>query len=486
MGLTMPDSSTTSPESNRPAGLLVAFAWQGAGRISERFIRFGVNVVLARLLSPDDFGTFAAILLPLVALDAITHLACGPFIIQSRDGANRGHLSTVLLYGLLRGLVLALAVLLLAPFLAAYFERPELTPFFMVASIQPLLAGAFSPGIYLLERDLRYVRVSMNRLIGTVVGAIVSLLIAWNDPTPWSLLVGQFVGVGMISLGSWILAPVRPTLIPDKQSWLELRRFARGAIGTSILIMLVSQAPALLLGRLDSMAALGTFTLAYRLAELPVYLALTVIGAVLIPAYSRIQHDTSQLRSSWLQAWRVIGMFALPISLSIAWMGDSLPGVVWGTRFIPGSGIMPLLALVGFLSALLSVTGPLFWGVGRPGIDRSMQGIRVCTVYIAGILLVGTYAEYGLAWSLVLGLVGALGLALPSALRITSSSLSLILKASVPMSLVGASMFGILLLVDQTVGPDGLWRVIWGGSTGIACLLTVSLLNLGRIRASLG
>ena len=131
--------------------------------------------------------------------------------------------------------------------------------------------------------------------------------------------------------------------------------------------MLVSQAPAVLLGRMDSLAALGTFTLAYRLAELPVYLTLTVVGAVLVPAYSRIQNDRALLRSSWLQAWTLIGMYALPISISIAWMGDSLPRVVWGDQFVPGSGLMPLLSLIGFLSALLSVTGPLFWGVGSRG-----------------------------------------------------------------------------------------------------------------------
>ena len=115
-----------------------------------------------------------------------------------------------------------------------------------------------------------------------------------------------------------------------------------------------------------------------------------------------------------------------------------------------------------------------------------MQGVRVCIVYIAGILLVGTFAESGLAWSLVMGLLGALAIALPSALSITSSRPTLILRASIPMTLVGASMLVALLLIDETVGPYGLWRVIWGGSIGIACLLMVSLLNLGRIRASLG
>ena len=480
--------STASDPVHPPARseVIGAFAWQGAGRISERFIRFAVNIVLARLLSPDDFGTFAAILFPLIALDSITHIACGPFIIQSKHGRQSGHLSTVFLYGILRGLVLSLAVLALSPFLAAYFERPELTPFFMVAAIQPLLAGAFSPGLYLLERDLNYARVSMNRLVGTGFGAVVSLLLALSDPTPWALLAGQLVGVGMITVGSWLLAPIRPSLAIDRASWSELKSFARGAFGTAVLIMLVSQAPAVLLGRMDSLAALGTFTLAYRLAELPVYLTLTVVGAVLVPAYSRIQNDKGLLRSSWLQAWGMIGMFALPLSISIAWMGDALPRVVWGEKFVPGSGLMPVLALIGFLSALLAVTGPLFWGVGRPGIDRSMQGIRLLLVYLLGLFLVTQYAETGLAWSLVAGLGGALALAVPCALGITGASLKLLARATLPILVCGALAIAFLYLVDQAIQPRDVVRVVWGGSTALASLLVVSLLTFGRLRGTLG
>ena len=167
-------------------------------------------------------------------------------------------------------------------------------------------------------------------------------------------------------------------------------------------------------------------------------------------------------------------------------MGDSLPRVVWGERFVPGSGIMPVLALIGFLSALLSVTGPLFWGVGRPGIDRSMQGIRLVLVYLFGVFLVAQYAEIGLAWSLVVGLAGALALAVPSALGITGGTLSLLARSTVPMLVSGGLLMGCLYLIDQASHPQDLARVVWGGAIGLASLLVVSSLTLGRLRGTLG
>lgn len=464
--------------------MLKAFAWQGAGRMSERAIRFAVNIALARMLSPDDFGTFAAILVPLIALDSITYLATGPFIIQSGNGHRPSYLNSILMLSVVRGLVISILVILLSPLLARYFGRTDLTAFFMFAALQPFLAGFLSPGVYLLEKRLQFARVAGNRLLGAGIGAGIALVLGLMYPSPWALLIGQVAGVGMVSLGSWVVAPVRPEFRLDSQALSELKGFALGAIGTPILIMLVSQSPAILLGRMDSLAALGVFTLAYRLAELPVYVALTVIGSVLLPAYSRFQGDLVRLRSAWLRAWRVISMYSIALSITIAWMGDSLPLVVWGARFVPGSGLMPVLALIGFLSSLLAVTGPLFWGVGRPGIDRMMQVIRVVIVYVSGVLLVSQYAESGLAWSLVLGLAGALMLAIPSALRITHASLPELLRQSIPMVVLGMILLGVLVGLDLAIEPSDPARVVWGGVVVVLTLLVVSSLTFSRFRGS--
>ena len=321
-------------------------------------------------------------------------------------------------------------------------------------------------------------------MLGAGIGAGIALVLGLMYPSPWALLIGQVAGVGMVSLGSWVVAPVRPEFRLDSQALSELKGFALGAIGTPILIMLVSQSPAILLGRMDSLAALGVFTLAYRLAELPVYVALTVIGSVLLPAYSRFQGDLVRLRSAWLRAWRVISMYSIALSITIAWMGDSLPLVVWGARFVPGSGLMPVLALIGFLSSLLAVTGPLFWGVGRPGIDRMMQVIRVVIVYVSGVLLVSQYAESGLAWSLVLGLAGALMLAIPSALRITHASLPELLRQSIPMVVLGMILLGVLVGLDLAIEPSDPARVVWGGVVVVLTLLVVSSLTFSRFRGS--
>ena len=447
-------------------------AWQGAGKLVERLLRFAINIVLARLLVPDDFGTFAAVLLPLAAIDAVSYLASGSFIIHAKSGAQPRFLRTVFTVNNIRGAMLTLCMIPIAPLLAGYFERPQLVLLFLVAAIQPLLVGFESPGLHVLAKNLCFARIALTRLAAVLVGAVVALLWAITDPSPWALLVGQLVGVAGGTIGSWIVAPVWPAWGFDRVAWRELRSFALMAAGTPLLIMLVNQAPALLIGRLESLEALGVFSMNARLAELPVYLTLTVTGTVLIPTYSALQGDQARLRRVWLKAWAGIAFLAVPISVLFAWMGNALPEVIWGIEYVSPQPLMSILALCGLLSSLLAVTGPLFWGVGQPSIDRAMQAARVAVVFILGFLLTSSFQSAGLAWSLAVGLLAALLVACPSALRIVGANMSQLALATLPGAASGAIVALPLLLVDFMLLPEGWLRVfVAGGVAGLFTLL---------------
>lgn len=460
------------------ASVYRGLAWQSAGKILERIIRFMVNVVVARLLAPDDFGAFAAVLLPLAAVDAITYLASGPFIIHARKGSEARYIDTIFVVNVLRGIVLCLILLAVAPFFAWYFERPGLTALFMVAAIQPVLTGVESPGVHLLAKGLQFGRIAVIRVVSAVMGSLTGLIVALQDPSPWALLYGQLAGVGMSVVASWMLAPVIVRFSIDRAAFRELRMFAIQAAGTPLLIMLVLQAPALLLGRMVSLDALGIFSMCARLAELPVFLTLAVAGSVLIPAYSLLQQDRDRLRRGWLKAWAGIGFISAPIALLLAWMGDDLPGLVWGAEYVPTESLMPVLALCGFLSSMLAVTGPLFWGVGRPGIDRVIQSVRVLAVFAVGVSVTSQFGGAGMAWSLACGLLMALVIACPQALRIVGAGAGQLVLASIPAAASTAIIGLPLLMVDLLWTPSGFARIavgiviggLFGLSTGIQAL----------------
>lgn len=459
--------------------VMASFAWQGFGRISERMIRFGMNVILARILTTGDFGLFAAVLAPIAAVETFTYFSSGPFIIQNDRGREPGLLRTVLILNVLRGLLLCAVLFSFAPLVADFFEQPGIRLILIVMSIQPLLAGCMSPAVHVLEKDLIFKPVALNGLIAAIVGSSVALLIAFQSPSIWALVFGKLAFTCASLIGSWIIAPMNPFMSPDFSAFTQLRRYALGAFGIPVLIMGIGQAPAILIGRLDSMESLGVFALTYRLAELPVFLSLSVIGSVLIPAYSKIQDDVTKLRHVWLLAWSAIGLTTLPVALLVGWSGDALPEFVWGTKYVIEHPLVPVLALVGFLSAMLAITGPLFWGVGRPGMDRLMQLVRFALVYALGVPLAINFGAEGVGWALALGLLGALFIGIPGALGVVHSDLRTLMRSSFPFVVVGFTLYLLLSLVDFVFSPTGFDRLIWSGTIGLALVtIIVSFISL--------
>lgn len=461
--------------------VMKGLAWQGTGRLAERLFRFAANLFLARLLAPEDFGAFAAILFPLAAIDSLAYLATGPVIIQSGDGTSPRFLRTVFTVNTIRGAVITLILLPVAPLVGLYFERPDLVPLFLLAATQPLLTSLQSPRIHVLARNMAFGRLAAFRVGAALSGALAGLGFALISPTPWALLVGQLFGVAVGSALSWVVAPMRPAWTFDRASWLVIRTYAFRAAGTPALIMLVAQAPAILLGRLDSLDALGIFSMNTRLAEFPVYVTLTVAGAVLIPAYSALQDDRQRLRRAWLKAWSGIGLLAAPCAVLLAWTGDALPSLVWGERYASAEPLMPVLALNGFLSCVLAVTGPLFWGVGRPSIDRLMQIARVFGVFLVGVLLVRALGMQGVAWGLTAGLLLALLIAVPKATSIVGATIPQLVRSSLPAVLSALSIGLPLVLVDVFIEVSGSRRVLIAAVIGIGFCLP-ALLALGRMK----
>ena len=450
--------------------VMASFAWQGFGRVSERMIRFGMNIVLARILTTGDFGLFTALLAPIAAVETFTFLSSGPFIIQNDRGREPGLLRTVLLLNVLRGFLLCAVLLSSASLVAEYFGRPEMRSLMMVMALLPLINAFMSPAVHVLEKDLRFKPVALNGLVAAVVGTTVALSVAYHSPSVWVLILGKIAFSLSSLIGSWLIAPMNPFRRPDFSVFGNFRRYAFGAFGIPVLIMAIGQAPAILIGRLDSMESLGVFALTYRLAELPVFLSLSVIGSVLIPAYSKLQDDIVKLRRVWLLAWSAIGLGTLPVALLVAWSGDALPIFVWGSDYSTNQPLVPVLALVGFLSAVLSITGPLFWGVGKPGMDRMMQLVRVILVYALGVPLAVSFGAFGVGCALAIGLLGALVLGVTGALRLVESDLLTLLRNSIPFLATGLVLILILLLIDQVFSPHGFDRLIWSGSIALSLL----------------
>ena len=357
-----------------------AATWQFAARLSDRGLRFLASVVLARMLAPSDFGALAAVMAVAGMVEALTYVGVDQAIAQSTRSSDPRFLGAALRITAVRGFLLSLGIFLAAPLIDWYFERDDLTALVRIVAATSLFAGLTNPWVHSERKELRLAPLSISLFASGLVQISVSILGAMMGFGALSLAIGTLASAIAATATGWLLVPRRIDLASDAEASLELRAFAARAAGIPFLIALFVQMPAFVIGRAADLATLGVFTLAQRLTSLPSEIALPVFGTVLAPAYAHIREDRERLRRVWLLAVSGVAILVAPAVAAVAVLDGRVPTVVYGSEYAGPIGLVALLAIASWFSVIASSCGALFWGVGRPDLDRIAMLIRLAAM----------------------------------------------------------------------------------------------------------
>ncbi|MFU8829926.1 MAG: oligosaccharide flippase family protein [Phycisphaerales bacterium] len=447
--------------------VLTGLIWQLTARGGDKLLRMGANIILARLLTPEDFGLMQAAFLTLGAIECAAFLASDQAIVHYDRGADRGFLNTVFWVAAIRGAIIAAFVVISAPLVAAYFEYPDQVALFAVIALQPLLLGLASPRAQVLVKDLNFKRFSTYRLASTAIGMVISIGLAFALQSAWALVIGQISVMAFQSILSYTVAPFRPRLTFDREAWTAIKRYGLSAAGTPLLLFFINGAPTLLLGKLASLSVLGAFALNQKLARLPLDIAHSTVGAVVMPAYATLKHDPSRLASAWLRALRGVCLLTVPLCV-LMMVADSWVGaVIFGSRYEQQPGVFAVLVFGGLLNMLLATVGPIFWAIGRPSLDRACQIPRVIALFAIALVLVPEIGAMGMAIAMAISSATALLFGFRLGLRVVDLRWLEPVRYCADLLMIG-SFAGVLLLAARLLpGLEMPLRI------GLFCLISI-------------
>jgi lipopolysaccharide exporter len=458
-----------------------ALLWQSTGQIGERVARLLTNIVLTRLLLPEDFGLAGVVTAALAAVDSAMFVASNQAILHSDRGRNREFLDTAFWMAAVRGVLIGLVLLAAAPLLAKFFDQPKTMAMFALLALQPVLSGLANPRSQILLKDLRFGIWSIYQVGCNVLGLLITILLAVHLRNAWALVIGQVLTQAIVSVGSFVIAPFWPRWSFDPESWRELRQFGLRASGTPLIIMLIMEAPAIILGRFQGMAILGVFLLNQRLAHLPQNFFVRAISAVALPAYSSIKNNPARLAALWLKALRTISLVMLPLGAALIWIDHALPEILYGSQFAAVKGLFSLLVVDGALISIGVVTSPLFWAVGLPSYDRNTQIVRLVILYGLTAVLMSHYQIFGLAIGYAVSAVLSQILVLMYARKIMAVTWRNMMNALAPGLILSGFVLAMLLWLGSLFDFSALQTVIVGGGVLILALSAVTL-HLWTIR----
>lgn len=329
----------SSPLFQRTAGGLL---WISLSTCIKALVQFVVLIILARLLTPEDFGLVAAALIVVGLAQIFSVIGIGPALVQKQELEMR-HVKTGLFLALCLGGLFFLITWLSAPAIAGFFEMEALVDVLRLVAFLFVIKAFGVVSESLLEKELAFKLLSILSLTSFTIGfGMIAIILAILEFGPFALAWAYIAQACLMTAFLFFLR--RPPLdpLPDKQSIIELLNFGSGYTISRIGNYLATQVDSIIVGRVMDAASLGIYGRALQIVKLPLLLG-QVLDKVLFPAMARIQTDNKRLSRAYCRGISATTVVMLPVTVFFILFADSIVLVTLGHQWT--AAVLPLQIL---------------------------------------------------------------------------------------------------------------------------------------------
>jgi PST family polysaccharide transporter len=320
----------------------IGVAWALSSRLSTRAIDVLVLLLLARSLTPADFGVIALAMAIVTIVEMLFEMPLTVALIRMPE-LKRAHLDTAFTLGLLRGGIVGIFLIVAAFPYASLYQDSRLTPLIAALAIGAAVRGLYSPGMTYDLRDLRFRNQFICALIGKLFAAIAALSALAFGGAYWALALNTIVAALATTALSYVFGPYRPRLSIEK-----FNDFV-GLLGwfsaSQVLAALNWQLDRLVLGYYLNRAALGRYVMAMDVSVLPIQTLIIPVMQPLTAAFATIALEPERLRAGFLKASRFTMMLSLPACIILCLQADHVVVILLEHRWAETAPLLSGLAL---------------------------------------------------------------------------------------------------------------------------------------------
>jgi lipopolysaccharide exporter len=389
--------------------------WLTAGSGVEQALRFVRNMVLARVLAPQDFGTMAIVLAVSALLDSLTQVGVREFVIQNKRSEDPLVLNGTWWFSSARGVGLYVVAFFAAPWIAQFYGNPSLVPMLRVALLGLFFKAAISTRAYFAIKRMEFRKWILIEQVGGSVGVISAIILSFVLHSVWALIIGFTLEYLAQCILSFLVCPFYPRLEFDSQALRELFSYARGMLGIPLLVYVFLNADVFVLGKLRTPAELGMYSLAVSLAQVPILLADKIVSPVLMPAFSEMQSDLDRVRRTLLRFTAILGMLLVPSLIFVSLYAVQILSIVYTMEYSAVAVPFTFLVATVMCRTLIVPLSSIYLSLGLP------KRLRFYTLLRAILMLVLVFPSvkyYGLRGAAASGLISNLAVFLIQVARL--------------------------------------------------------------------
>ena len=445
-----------------------ASIWTISGKFLARLLDFVSLLVLARLLSPADFGIVAIATSVLVIVEAILDLPLTQALVRIPSPSER-MFATAFTLSLMRGTAISLLMIVVAWPMALFYNDPRLFPLVAVISIAPAMRSVISPRMVLFMQRFDFRREFALDLLAKGATLIFSVGVVLATDSYWGLAIGAVAGPTTSTIVSYIFAPMRPRL--SLSEWKHFQDMVGWNTVSQVLNSLNWQMDRLMLPRFTSLSTYGAFSVADNLAGIPYQTFVGPLMRPLMAAFSNVS-DRGQQITAYLKATNAIMVVAAPILLVIILLAEPIVRIVVGEKWIVAAPILQWLCIVSLIGLPTTIMPSLVMVLDKTryvALRMFAEFAVRAPVTVVGVVMFGL--EGALAARVIAAVVAYL-VCLVIMQRLIGVSIGAQLYAFVRPLVACVPMVGFLLLIQPVLVaiPLGLELVVVVGFCSIGAL----------------
>lgn len=359
--------------------VVTGVGWAFLSSFSVRAMQVLTTLILAKLLQPHDFGIFALSSLIINAAAVFRDVGFAQVVIY-RQADVRKTAGTALTLTLISSLVLAVLLGMCAPFLASAFSSPEITLPVRVMSVGLLISGMASVPSAILDKYLKFRKRAIPEILSAVAYAGTSLILARLGFAAWSLIIGWLAMSIVNTAAIWAICPTCPSFSFDSSEARVIVAYGKHLMVASLATFAFFQIDNASIGKWLGMTALGFYSMAFTICNLPATNLAHIVQRVMFPAYSQLQGNTPEMGAVYLKTVRYIALAAFPAAAAIFVLAGSAIRVLYGSKWIPAVPLFGILAIYGAIRSIGSTANAVFMSTGRPNLSQRVSLLQIAIV----------------------------------------------------------------------------------------------------------
>lgn len=379
---------------------LTAICWSGADIAVKQGLQLVISVILARILGPDEYGTIALLYIFIELAGVFGDSGLSSALVQRQDLTIDDE-STVFWFHIVCGLCLCVALMVLAPWVAVFYDKPVITPLMYVLALAFFITSLGSIHHVLLTKNLDFKRPMKVTVTASFFSGCVAVFLAFNDFGVWALAAQTLTSSIISSVCFWFLSKWRPKFVFRYSSVKRLLGFGFYLMLSDILMVSYNRFYTLYIGKVFSVGDLGIYSRADNVKQMPLDMISRIYARVAFPVFSQAAADKEKLYRGMRYALRTIMLVTLPLMVGLIVSAKELIVVLFGDAWVSSAPILEILALAGIFWPLHILNTNIQKALGYSQFIFNSEMVKKL-LGIGLIILAMPYGIVGIAWSQVI------------------------------------------------------------------------------------